>query len=48
MNIFTKLFLTVVAFALILLGGVDFGLTTIPGIALLAYVWGFNPSGGAK
>jgi hypothetical protein len=43
-NIFLKLFLTAVALVLIFAGGVDFGLTTIPGVALLAFVWGFSPT----
>lgn len=41
-NIILKLFLTGVALFLIVSGGVDFGLTTVPGVALLAYVWGFD------
>lgn len=45
MNTFTKLILTGVAIFLIVAGGVDFGLTTVPGIALLGYVWGFSPTG---
>ena len=48
MNIATKLMLTVVAFILIFAGGVTFMATTIPGIALLGYVLGFNPAGGGK
>lgn len=43
-----KLVLTGVALFLVVSGGVDFGLTTVPGIALLAYVWGFSASGGDK
>ena len=42
MNLPTKLFLTVIAFVLILSGGVTFALTTIPGVAMLGAVWGFN------
>ncbi len=48
MNIATKLMLTVVAFILIFSGGVTLMVTTIPGIALLGYVWGFNTAGGGK
>jgi hypothetical protein len=43
MSTFLKLILTGVAMVLILAGGVDFGITTIPGIAMLAWIWGFNP-----
>jgi hypothetical protein len=39
-----KLFLTAIAIFLILAGGVDFGLTTIPGIAMLGFIWGFSPT----
>lgn len=42
MSIVLKLFLTGVAFVLIFSGGVTFALTTIPGVALLGYVWGFS------
>lgn len=45
MALLTKLLLTAVALVLVFAGGVDFGLTTVPGIALLAFVWGFNPKG---
>ena len=37
-----KIFLTIVALVLIFSGGVDFGLTTIPGVALLVLVWGIK------
>ena len=37
-----KLIGSAVALVLIFAGGVDFGLTTIPGIALLAVIWGFK------
>lgn len=37
-----KVFLSIVALVLIFSGGLDFGLTTIPGIALLAGVWGIK------
>jgi hypothetical protein len=42
MNIVLKLFLTGVALVLVFSGGVDFGLTTIPGVAMLAWIWGFS------
>lgn len=37
-----KIFGSVVAVILIFAGGVDFGLTTFPGVAMLAAIWGFN------
>lgn len=40
-----KLVLTGVALLLIFSGGVTFMTTTIPGIAMLGYIWGFSPSG---
>jgi hypothetical protein len=40
MKTFTKLFLTVVGLVLVFSGGVDFGLTTLPGLALIAATWG--------
>ena len=43
MSTFMKLAGSVVALILIFSGGVDFGLTTIPGVALLAVIWGFKP-----
>lgn len=46
MNIVLKLFLTGIALVLIFAGGVDFGLTTIPGIAMLGFIWGFDPAKG--
>ena len=42
MNIVLKLFLTGVALVLVFSGGVDFGLTTIPGVDMLAWIWGFS------
>ena len=36
----TKFILTVVAVLLMLSGGLDFGLTTVPGVALLLSIWG--------
>ncbi|MGB7767436.1 MAG: hypothetical protein WBN22_01085 [Verrucomicrobiia bacterium] len=44
MSTWLKLLLTAVALVLIFAGGIDFGLTTIPGIAMLAFIWGFDPS----
>ena len=44
MSIPLKLFLTVVALILVFAGGVDFGTTTIPGVAMLGYIWGFSPT----
>ena len=38
-----KIIGSLVAIVLIFSGGVDFGLTTIPGVAMLAVIWGFNP-----
>jgi hypothetical protein len=40
MHIIGKIILTGVALLLIFSGGLDFGLTTIPGIGLLTAVWG--------
>lgn len=37
-----KLIGSVVALVLIFAGGVDFSLTTWPGIAMLAFIWGFK------
>jgi len=37
-----KIFLTIVALVLIFSGGVDLGLTTIPGVAILVAVWGLK------
>jgi hypothetical protein len=37
-----KIFLTVIALMLIFSGGVDFMVTTIPGVALLAFAWGLK------
>ena len=42
MSTFTKIFGTVVALILILAGGADGGLTSIPGLAMLAFIWGFK------
>jgi len=42
MSTFTKLIGSGIALVLIFAGGVDFGLTTIPGIAMLAFIWGFK------
>ncbi len=42
MSTFAKIIGSVVAIVLIFSGGVDFGLTTIPGLALLAVIWGFK------
>jgi hypothetical protein len=44
MNLVVKLLLTGVALVLVFAGGVDFGLTTIPGVAMLAWIWGFSPT----
>jgi multisubunit Na+/H+ antiporter MnhC subunit len=44
MKIGLKLLLTAVALVLVFAGGVDFGTTTIPGIAMLGYIWGFSPT----
>jgi hypothetical protein len=44
MSIPLKIFLTVIAMILIFAGGVDFGTTTVPGIAMLGYIWGFSPT----
>ena len=37
-----KIFLTVVGLVLVFAGGVDFGLTTIPGLAIIAATWGIK------
>ncbi len=37
-----KIFLTVVGLVLVFAGGVDFGLTTIPGLAIIAATWGMK------
>lgn len=42
MSTFLKIFGTGVALILIFSGGVDFGLTTIPGVALLVAIWGLK------
>jgi len=39
---FVKIFLTVVGLILVFAGGVDFGLTTIPGLAIIAATWGIK------
>jgi hypothetical protein len=39
MNTFVKLLGTAVGLILVFAGGVDFGLTTVPGIALIMGVW---------
>jgi hypothetical protein len=44
MSLTLKLFLTGIALVLVFAGGVDFGLTTIPGVAMLAWIWGFSPT----
>jgi heme/copper-type cytochrome/quinol oxidase subunit 4 len=44
MSLVLKLFLTAVALVLVFAGGVDFGTTTVPGVAMLAYIWGFSPT----
>ena len=38
----TKIFLTIIGLILILAGGVDFMVTTIPGVALIVAVWGLK------
>lgn len=40
MHPFLKIFGSIVALILIFAGGVDFGLTTIPGLAMLGVIWG--------
>lgn len=42
MSIALKLFLTAIALGLIASGGVSFALTTVPGVAMLGWVWGFS------
>jgi hypothetical protein len=42
MKEFIKIFLTIVGLILVFAGGVDFGLTTIPGLAIIAATWGFK------
>jgi hypothetical protein len=42
MNTTLKIIGSLVAIVLIFSGGVDFGLTTLPGVALLAVIWGFK------
>jgi hypothetical protein len=37
-----KIFGTVIALILIFSGGVDFMITTVPGVALLAVIWGLK------
>jgi hypothetical protein len=37
-----KILLTGVGLILVFSGGVDFGLTTVPGVALIAVAWGLN------
>jgi hypothetical protein len=37
-----KIFLTIVGLILVFAGGVDFGLTTIPGLAIIAATWGIK------
>lgn len=42
MNTFLRIVGTIVALVLIFAGGVDFYVTTLPGLALLAVIWGFK------
>jgi hypothetical protein len=42
MSTAVKIFGSIVALILIFAGGVDFYLTTFPGLAMLAYIWGFK------
>jgi len=42
MSVPLKIFGSVVALILIFAGGVDFGLTTIPGLMMLAAILGFK------
>lgn len=42
MSTFVKIAGSIVALILIFSGGVDFGLTTIPGVAMLAVIWNFK------
>jgi hypothetical protein len=39
-----KIIGSIVGIVLIFAGGVDFGLTTLPGLAILAVVWGYKKS----
>ncbi len=40
MKLWLKLLLTGIGLVLVFSGGVDFGLTTVPGVALIAVAWG--------
>lgn len=42
MNTALKIFGSIIAVILIFAGGVDFGLTTLPGLAMLAVIWGYK------
>jgi len=42
MKLWLKLLLTGVALVLVFAGGVDFGTTTVPGVAMLGWIWGFT------
>ena len=42
MTTFLKVFGTIIGVILIFSGGVDFGLTTVPGIALVLGIWGIK------
>jgi hypothetical protein len=42
MKTFIKIFLTGVGLILVFAGGVDFGLTTIPGLAIIGATWGLK------
>lgn len=44
MKLWVKLMLTGISLILIFSGGVDFGLTTLPGIAIFLWVWGIEVS----
>jgi hypothetical protein len=37
-----KIFLTVVGLVLVFAGGVDLGITTVPGLAIIAGTWGIK------
>ena len=37
-----KIFLTIVGLVLVFAGGVDLGLTTVPGLAIIAATWGIK------
>lgn len=39
MKLWLKLLLTGIGLVLVFSGGVDFGLTTVPGVALIAVAW---------